>query len=41
VLVAPPVFALDADTAMYTVLQAMRETRNHPAVVTDAEAVVG
>jgi CBS domain containing-hemolysin-like protein len=38
---ARPVFALDADTTVYTALKAMRETRNHLAVVADADAVVG
>jgi CBS domain containing-hemolysin-like protein len=38
---ARPVFALDADTTVYAALKAMRETRNHLAVVADADAVVG
>ncbi|MDT0275756.1 hemolysin family protein [Blastococcus goldschmidtiae] len=36
-----PVFSLAADTTVHAALTAMRETRNHLAVVTDADAVVG
>lgn len=36
-----PVFSLAADTTVHAALEAMRETRNHLAVVTDADAVVG
>ncbi len=36
-----PVFALEADSTVPTALTAMRETRNHLAVVTDAGAVLG
>jgi CBS domain containing-hemolysin-like protein len=38
---ARPVFALDAGTTVHAALKAMRETRNHLAVVTDAGAVLG
>jgi CBS domain containing-hemolysin-like protein len=38
---ARPVFTLDADTPVHAALKAMRETRNHLAVVTDAGSVVG
>ncbi len=38
---ARPVFALEADTTVYAALKAMRETRNHLAVVTDGGAVLG
>jgi CBS domain containing-hemolysin-like protein len=38
---ARPVFSLDADTPVHAALKAMRETRNHLAVVTDAGSVVG
>jgi CBS domain containing-hemolysin-like protein len=38
---ARPVFSLGADTTVHAALKAMRETRNHLAVVVDAEAVVG
>jgi CBS domain containing-hemolysin-like protein len=38
---ARPVFALEADTTVHAALRAMRETRNHLAVVTDAGAVIG
>ena len=38
---ARPVFALAADTTVHAALKAMRETRNHLAVVTDADAVLG
>jgi CBS domain containing-hemolysin-like protein len=38
---ARPVFTLDADTTVHAALKAMRETRNHLAVVTDAGAVIG
>lgn len=38
---ARPVFTLDADTTVHVALKAMRETRNHLAVVTDAGAVIG
>lgn len=36
-----PVFALPGDTPVYTALTAMRETRNHLAVVTEDDAFVG
>jgi CBS domain containing-hemolysin-like protein len=38
---ARPVFTLDADTTVHAALKAMRETRNHLAVVTDDDTVVG
>ncbi|WP_104525330.1 hemolysin family protein [Blastococcus atacamensis] len=38
---ARPVFALEADTTVHAALKAMRESRNHLAVVTDAGAVIG
>jgi CBS domain containing-hemolysin-like protein len=38
---ARPVFTLDADTTVYAALKAMRETRNHLAVVTDGGAALG
>jgi CBS domain containing-hemolysin-like protein len=38
---ARPVFTLGADTTVHAALKAMRETRNHLAVVVDAGAVVG
>ena len=38
---ARPVFALAADTTVHAALKAMRETRNHLALVTDGAAVVG
>ncbi|MGY1691382.1 hemolysin family protein [Geodermatophilus sp. SYSU D01105] len=38
---ARPVFALEADTTVHAALKAMRETRNHLAVVTDDGAVFG
>jgi CBS domain containing-hemolysin-like protein len=38
---ARPVFALEADTTVHAALRAMRETRNHLAVVTDGGAVIG
>jgi CBS domain containing-hemolysin-like protein len=38
---ARPVFTLDADTTVHAALKAMRETRNHLAVVTDAGRVIG
>ncbi|SDD22035.1 Hemolysin, contains CBS domains [Geodermatophilus telluris] len=38
---ARPVFALEADTTVHAALKAMRETRNHLAVVTDGGAVLG
>lgn len=38
---ARPVFNLGADTTVHAALKAMRETRNHLAVVVDAGAVVG
>jgi CBS domain containing-hemolysin-like protein len=38
---ARPVFTLDADTTVHAALKAMRETRNHLAVVTEAGAVAG
>ena len=38
---ARPVFTLDADTTVHAALSAMRETRNHLAVVSDAGRVVG
>jgi len=39
--VGRPVFSLDAGTTMHLALQQMRETRNHLAVVTEADRVVG
>ena len=36
-----PVFALEADTTVHAAITAMRETRNHLAVVTDGGAVLG
>ena len=38
---ARSVFTLDADTTVYAALKAMRETRNHLAVVTDHGKVLG
>ena len=38
---ARPVFALEADATVHSALKAMRETRNHLAVVHDSGAVVG
>ncbi len=38
---ARPVFSLGADTTVHAALKAMRETRNHLAVVVDADGVVG
>jgi CBS domain containing-hemolysin-like protein len=38
---ARSVFALEADNTVHAALKAMRETRNHLAVVTDAGAVLG
>ncbi|WP_029430911.1 hemolysin family protein [Blastococcus sp. URHD0036] len=38
---ARPVFTLSADTTVYAALKAMRETRNHLAVVTRDDTVVG
>jgi CBS domain containing-hemolysin-like protein len=38
---ARPVFALDAATTVHAALKAMRETRNHLALVTDGGAVIG
>jgi CBS domain containing-hemolysin-like protein len=38
---ARPVFDLPADTTVHAALTAMRETRNHLALVTDGGAVVG
>jgi CBS domain containing-hemolysin-like protein len=38
---ARPVFTLDAGTPVHAALKAMRETRNHLAVLTDADAVLG
>ena len=38
---ARPVFALAADTTVHAALKAMRETRNHLAVVTDGGTTVG
>jgi CBS domain containing-hemolysin-like protein len=38
---ARPVFALDAATPVHAALKAMRETRNHLAVITDGGAVLG
>jgi CBS domain containing-hemolysin-like protein len=38
---ARPVFTLEAETAVHAALKAMRETRNHLAVVTDADGIVG
>jgi len=38
---ARPVFALAADTTVHAALKAMRETRNHLAVVTDGGSTIG
>jgi CBS domain containing-hemolysin-like protein len=38
---ARPVFALDAGTTVHAALKAMRETRNHLAVVTDGGTDAG
>jgi CBS domain containing-hemolysin-like protein len=38
---ARPVFTLDADMTVHAALRSMRETRNHLAVVTDADSVAG
>ncbi|MGY1814921.1 hemolysin family protein [Blastococcus sp. SYSU D00820] len=38
---ARPVFGLDAGTTVHAALKAMRETRNHLAVVTDGDTVLG
>ena len=38
---ARPVFTLPADTTVYAALKAMRETRNHLTLVTDAGRVLG
>jgi CBS domain containing-hemolysin-like protein len=38
---ARPVFSLDADTTVYAALKAMRETRNHLAVLTDGDRILG
>jgi CBS domain containing-hemolysin-like protein len=38
---ARPVFTLDADTTVHAALKAMRETRNHLAVVTEGGSVIG
>jgi len=38
---ARPVFALEADTTVHAALKAMRETRNHLAVIIDGGAVLG
>jgi CBS domain containing-hemolysin-like protein len=38
---ARPVFSLDGDTTVYAALKAMRETRNHLAVLTDGERILG
>jgi CBS domain containing-hemolysin-like protein len=38
---ARQVFALEADTTVHAALKAMRETRNHLAVITDGGAVLG
>ncbi len=38
---ARPVFTLDADTTVHAALRAMRETRNHLAVLTGAGAAIG
>ena len=38
---ARPVFALEAATTVHAALKAMRETRNHLALVTEAGAVLG
>lgn len=38
---ARPVFTLEADTTVHAALKAMRETRNHLVVVTDAGSVAG
>ncbi len=38
---ARPVFSLDAGTTVHAALKAMRETRNHLALVTEAGSVVG
>ena len=41
VQLARPVFTLEADTTVHAALTAMRETRNHLAVLTDDGAVLG
>ena len=38
---ARPVFTLDADTTLHAALKAMRETRNHLAIITDVGTVTG
>src|SRR3954452_15901427 len=38
---ARPVFSLDADTTVYAALKAMRETRNHLALVIDGDRIRG
>jgi CBS domain containing-hemolysin-like protein len=38
---ARPVFTVDVGTTVHAALKEMRETRNHLAVVTDADAVLG
>jgi CBS domain containing-hemolysin-like protein len=38
---ARPVFTLDADTTVHAALKSMRETRNHLAVVTENDSVIG
>lgn len=38
---ARQVFALEADTTVHAALKSMRETRNHLAVVTDGDSVLG
>jgi CBS domain containing-hemolysin-like protein len=38
---ARPAFRIDAGSTLHATLKSMRETRNHLAVVTDGEAVVG
>lgn len=38
---ARPVFTLDADTTVHAALKAMRETRNHLAVLTNGDAILG
>jgi CBS domain containing-hemolysin-like protein len=38
---ARPLYRIDAGTTLHAALKAMRETRNHLAVVTDGETIVG
>jgi CBS domain containing-hemolysin-like protein len=38
---ARPTFTLEADTTLHSALAAMRQTRNHLAVVTEQDRVIG